>query len=201
MLPVSSAVRRNDLQCLSMPADHTTAEVLRAALDGDEEAWQTLVDDHRSVVWAMVTGTGLRGADAEDAFQLTFIRLHERGRSIHDPERLRSWLATTARNMAIDVHRRQRRTVPVDDFTQVADPSDKPPERGVLADEAATSVHRALEDVSQKCRELLRLLFSDPTPSYELVSETLDIPIGSIGPTRQRCLDSLRRSRHLRGAL
>lgn len=183
-----------------MPDDQTTPELLRAALDGDEFAWAALVDEHRSVVWAMVTGTGLRGADAEDAFQLTFIRLHERGGSINDASRLRSWLATTARNTAIDVHRRQRHTVPVDDFSQISDLTNPAVDSGALTDDTIRSVRRALDDISQRCQQLLHLLFSDPAPSYELVSETLGIPIGSIGPTRQRCLDSLRRSRHLREA-
>lgn len=175
------------------------AEVLRAALDGDQSAWNRLVSEHRSLVWAVVIGMGLRGDDAEDAFQLTFIRLLEKGRNVRQPDHLAGWLATTARNEARGIHRRRRRVVTVDEVRDPAAVDTDDLAAGMVMDDRRIGLRRAMSELSAACQELLRLLFTEPPLTYEDISELLGIPIGSIGPTRARCLDRLRRSVHLRG--
>lgn len=182
-----------------MSGPSTISELLAAALDGDQEAWDRIVDGHRSLVWAVVVNAGLVGDDADDAFQMTFIRLLERGRSVREPERLPGWLATTARNEARNVQRRRRRSEPVDDFSELADEVDGGPDRGVMVDATVAAVRLALAELSERCQQLLRLLFTEPPLGYDEIGEILGIPVGSIGPTRMRCMERLRRSPHLRG--
>ena len=114
---------------------------------------------------------------------------------IRDPERLGGWLATTARRECLRCLRTSGRSIPVDDDSVFDRAGTEPaPEldAGLLRDERDTGLWRAFARISDRCQRLLRILTADPPPSYEDVSETLEMPIGSIGPTRQRCLDRLR---------
>src|SRR5262249_26322318 len=101
-----------------------------------------------------------------------------------------------ARNESLRVLRRAQRAAPPvdDDFVDTLGP---PLDADMLAEERAGALRRAFAHLSERCQNLLRLLASDPEPSYEDVSAALGIPVGSIGPTRGRCLDQLRRNRDI----
>jgi RNA polymerase sigma factor (sigma-70 family) len=163
---------------------------------GDADAWQALTDRYVNLLWSIARGLRLNDADAADAVQTTWLRLVEKLDDIREPRHLGSWLATTVRRECLDIRRRAARVQPGepetpggwDGLATSADPLDA----ALLADERDAALWRAFEGLRPPCRRLLRVLMPDPAPSYAEVSAALDIPIGSIGPTRQRCLRCLR---------
>lgn len=172
-----------------------------AAAGGDKAAWQVLVERFSGLVWSITRAYRLGSADAADAFQTTWLRLAEHIDRIEHPERVGAWLATAARRECLQSIRASARMTPVDDMTRFESPTaaGNPPEEAVLAAEAerersdrAAALWRALERLSVRCRELLRVLMASPPPSYTEVAEALGLPVGSIGPTRARCLRRLR---------
>ena len=169
------------------------ADLLAAAEDGNQDAWDSLVDRYGRLVWSVVRGFRFDPATAADVSQTVWLRLVEHCGRIRDPERLPAWLATTARNESIRASRRMARTIPTEFSIEVADAAAPSVDESLLEDEQLAQMLAAFEEMSPKCRELLQLLCTDPPLDYEAVSEVLDMPIGSIGPTRSRCLDRLRR--------
>lgn len=167
------------------------AEV-RAAANGDGEAWRRLVRRYSSLVWAVVRAHGLRDSDAADAAQTTWLRLAEHIDKLREPNRLPSWLATTARRESLRIAQRAARTVPVgSDFDVPADCAPTVDDR-LLDAERKVGLWDAFESLSPPCQTLLRVLMAEPAPSYVEVSAALGMPVGSIGPRRARCLDRLR---------
>lgn len=172
--------------------DETPGLWVRMALDGDQSAWGRLVDRYNSMLWSIARSFRLGTADASDVVQTTWLRLVEHLDRIKDPEAVGSWLATTARHECLAVVGRQRRRgVSLEVVAEVVDARPLPGD-AVLAQERDSALWAALERVSGACRQLLRLLASEPPPSYMEVSAALDMPVGSIGPTRARCLQKLR---------
>jgi RNA polymerase sigma factor (sigma-70 family) len=132
-------------------------------------------------------------------FQTTWLRLTEHAGRLKDPERVGAWLATTARNESLKVIRAGGRLTVTDDPHLLDRASAESPERAALdAEDAAARVRRAQRlwaafgRLPARCQRLLRLLIAAPPPSYAEIAQLLDIAIGSIGPTRARCLNHLR---------
>jgi len=167
-------------------------DLLGRAAVGDREAWDEIVERYGRLVWSVVRGFRLDAAAAADVTQTVWLRLVEHVGRIEEPDRLPGWLATTARNESLRVSRASRRQVPVAVELDPPDPGAVSPEEKVLDDELAADVAGAFAHLDEGCRELLRLLTLDPPLDYQTVSELLGRPIGSIGPTRGRCLDRLR---------
>lgn len=178
-----------------MHADEPDATLVARARAGEATAWDALIERLANRVWAVVRAHRLDKADAEDVFQVTWMRLLTHLDSIHHPDRVGAWLASTARHESLRILRRSGRQVPSSDEYEfdVDDPLAVPAESGVLASERQAAVWTALGTLPAHCQRLIRLLMADPPPSYEEVSRALDMPIGSIGPTRGRCLEHLRR--------
>jgi RNA polymerase sigma factor (sigma-70 family) len=176
-------------------SDAGEEELLAAACKGDQSAWDAIVAKHSSRVWSVARAHRLSSADAEDVYQITFFRLVTHIETIRDASRLGAWLATTARHESLRVLRKAGRAVPSgdDEVLDAADPLLPPVESNLLADERHVALHQALGRLSEPCQRLLRVLMADPEPSYEEIGRALDMPIGSIGPTRGRCLKHLRR--------
>jgi RNA polymerase sigma factor (sigma-70 family) len=171
--------------------------LVAAAAAGDEEAWTELVDRYTNLLWSIARGHRLGTADAGDVVQTVWLRLVEHLDRIREPERVGAWLATTARNESLRLLRRSSREVPSDDELELDltdDPQQGSPEAAVLGWEADALLWAAVEQLPDRCRRLIRLLMADPPPSYEDVSAALDMPVGSIGPNRGRCLERLRRT-------
>jgi RNA polymerase sigma factor (sigma-70 family) len=164
----------------------------RAAV-GDPDAWDQLVDDLTGLLWTVARSNGLDQTDAADVVQTTWLRLAENLHRLRDPERVSAWLVTTARRESLRVLRGSKRDVPVG--VEVAPmhqaPSDDP-EEPVLRAEQDARLWGAFSSLPTLCRSLLRVLIADPAPSYAEVSAALDMPVGSIGPRRARCLQRLR---------
>jgi len=174
--------------------DNPVAPLVAAAAGGDGSAWNALVDRFAALVWSIPRDFGLSAADAADVSQTTWLRLAENLTRIREPERVGAWLATTARNESLRSLRRARRQTPVDPAsTSFARDSGRPVDSELLEAERDAALWRAFESLSSPCKVLLRALMADPTPSYAEVSTMLGMPVGSIGPSRNRCLDRLRR--------
>jgi RNA polymerase sigma factor (sigma-70 family) len=171
----------------------TVAQLLTAAESGSQEAWNALVDRYGRLVWSVVRGFRLDSATAADVSQTVWLRLVEHCGRIRNPDGLASWLATTARNESIRASRRLSRSVPTEFSVEVADELSPSIDDRILRDEELGQVLGAFDEMSAKCRDLLGLLCSDPPLEYEEIAEVLDMAIGSIGPTRARCLDRLRK--------
>ena len=168
------------------------APLVDRAAAGDEDAWDDLVARFGALVWSIAMGYGLSGADVADVSQTCWLRLAENLDRIHDRERVGAWLATTARRESLAVVKRGRRQVPSGvhfDDEQSLDPET---DSSLLRQERSAALLIAFKKLPAGCRTLLRVLLSDPAPSYAEVSENLEMPIGSIGPRRARCLERLR---------
>jgi RNA polymerase sigma factor (sigma-70 family) len=170
------------------------SELVRAAAGGDQRAWEALVGRFGGLVWSVARAHGLSRADAADVSQTAWLRLVEHLHRLRDPERVGTWLASTARHEALRILRQGRRQVPVGDDAELegAGPPAESPEASALVSERNHLLWRAFAELPQRCQRLLRVLMADPPPSYQQVAVALEMPIGSIGPTRGRCLDRLR---------
>jgi RNA polymerase sigma factor (sigma-70 family) len=174
-------------------------ELVPAAADGDQEAWDALVDRFAGLVWSIARGHRLSPADAADVSQTTWLRLVEHLGRIRDPERVGAWLAATARHECLRVIRHAGRFVADGDVDLDAVGTDPEPSALLLATERTAALWKAVEALPERCRTLIRVLMADPPPSYEDVAEAFDMPIGSIGPTRARCLEQLKRRPEIAG--
>jgi RNA polymerase sigma factor (sigma-70 family) len=174
--------------------DVEVADLVRAAGTGDQDAWNSLVERYTGLVWHVARGHRLGDADASDVAQTVWLRLVESLPRLREPAAVGGWLATTARNESLRVLRRSGREVVEDDLGLDARPADEAysPEAVAEANERDQLVRRALDVLSERCRTLLRALAYSPDDSYADISAALDMPVGSIGPTRGRCLDRLR---------
>jgi RNA polymerase sigma factor (sigma-70 family) len=177
-----------------MPDFDPTA-ALAAAAGGDQSAWESIVAAYSGLVWSVARGYRLDPAAAADVFQGTWLRLVEHLGDIRDTERLGGWLATTARREALGLLRRARRDLPVDNISELTDTPDQvsaPADEDLLRSEDQRTLWAAFGKLPDSCQRLLRLLFADPPIAYLDISVGLDMPVGSIGPTRSRCLASLK---------
>lgn len=168
-------------------------ELVARAVGDDQAAWSLLVDRFAGLVWSVARSVGLGEADAADVCQTTWMRLAEHLDDVQETSRVGSWLSTTARREAIRVSRLGSRQVPVDpwEWLQREDDAFDPPEALMLATERRLSVQLAVAELPERCRRLLLALAADPPTSYVEISNSLDLPMGSIGPTRSRCLQRL----------
>jgi RNA polymerase sigma factor (sigma-70 family) len=174
-------------------AEADTRDLVERVRDGDDKAWVALTDRYVSLLWSVARSMRLADADAADAVQTTWLRLVEALDGLRDPARVGSWLATTMRRECLAVLRRRARVVvAADGWDQLAGDTAALDE-ALLRRERDAALWRAFRRLGPRCQSLLRMLMADPAPSYAEVSAALDMPMGGIGPTRRRCLDSLRK--------
>jgi RNA polymerase sigma factor (sigma-70 family) len=168
------------------------SELVTAAGQGDQEAWDSLTRAFGPMIWAIANAHRLRDADAADVSQATWLALLEHLGDVKDPCRLGAWLATTARRECLRILRsRERRVLYGDDYPE-HESSDPSPGDMLLLSERDAALWCGFARLRPTDQALLRLLMTDPRPSYEEISAALEMPIGSIGPTRQRALARLR---------
>jgi len=166
-------------------------ELLARAAAGEESAWRDLVARYQALVHSVIHAHRIHGADGEDLFQETFLRLHRHAHRIQDPRALTRWIMVTTRHLCLDhLSRRWRETTE-------AHPPDLPdprPDLEVALErlERAQEVREALATLSARCQALLQALYYEQEePDYRRVAEQLGMPLGSVGPTRGRCLERL----------
>jgi RNA polymerase sigma factor (sigma-70 family) len=175
--------------------------VLAAAASGDERAWDELLDRFGSMIWAIARAHRLCDADAADVMQATWTALLTHLDQLKDPDRVGAWLATTARRECLRLLGQARSMVPFGDDLPEPEASGPDPIEGLEVDQRDTALWRSFRRLRDSDQALLRLLIADPAPSYEVISAALEIPIGSIGPTRSRALARLQRELRRDGAL
>jgi RNA polymerase sigma factor (sigma-70 family) len=188
----------------SQPASELTDEALLAACrKGDQSAWEALIKRYSSLIYSIPLRYGLSEADAGDVFQAVCETLVEKLDSIRDPKRLAAWLITTTTRESWAAARSRRREItqggaPLaddDDLVEAQPTGESPTEDELLAIERRAIVQAAVSQLPEACRHLVQALFSDDQhrPSYQELADSLGIPLNSLGPTRSRCLDRLRR--------
>ena len=183
-------------QASRMRTDPVVADLVTRARNGDRQAWDELVDRYAPLVWSICRRHRLETADAQDAAQTVWLNLVDHLDSLRDPAALPGWLATTTRRECGRILHAARR--PCNAAYALVEES-MPDEQARAADQdlLAAERHAALQEASGQlprvCQQLLALLTADPPVSYTEISARLGIPVGSIGPTRRRCLDKLRR--------
>lgn len=177
---------------VSTGSEPTTTALLEAVIRGSSDAWNELVDRYGRLVWSVTRSFRLDEATAADVSQTVWLRLTENCERIHNPEKLASWLATTTRNEALKVVRQRQRTAPAEMMDDTPDLFTRSAEERLVDDETLAEAIDAFVQLSDDCRQLLRLLCAVPAIEYATISEMIGRPVGSIGPTRRRCLDNLR---------
>jgi RNA polymerase sigma factor (sigma-70 family) len=174
-------------------------DLVRAAAGGDEPAWGVLVDKYTPLVLAVARRFGLSRADTADINQTVWLRLVEHLDRIREPRALPKWIVQTTRHECLRLLRAGRRTWLFDPLDGAAEtvvsaavPVAADVDERLLEAERRQAVRDAYDELPPRCRELLALLLHDPPLSYEQIGERLGVPVGSIGPTRGRCMHKLR---------
>jgi RNA polymerase sigma factor (sigma-70 family) len=171
--------------------------IIQRALNGNDEAWRCLVQRLNRLVWKVTLSFDLTTEERNDAYAATVLRLYESLSRVNDPEHLPGWVAMVARNEVFAVLRARRRfdAVLANNPVPVSEPIDDDSIDDDVALRAA--LRRALKQLPEQAQVLIRLLTATPPLSYADISKRLNIPIGAIGPTRQRTLARLRKSPEL----
>jgi RNA polymerase sigma factor (sigma-70 family) len=174
--------------------DPVVIDLVTRAGNGDEQAWVTLVERYSPLIWSICCRHQL-GAAAEDIGQTVWLQLVDQLDRIRDPAALPGWLVTTTRRECLRVvgaARGPRAAGYVMDAEAVPDEQAGTAEEELLAAERHAALLEAFRDLPPCDQRLILLLIEDPPVPYAEISARLGIPIGSIGPTRRRCLDKLR---------
>jgi RNA polymerase sigma factor (sigma-70 family) len=174
--------------------DDAVTGLVQAAAAGDHNAWDQLVARYVALLWSIALRHGLNESDAADVVQTTWLRLLENIDQVRDPARVGSWLATTAQREALRCVARNRRLVPSGDETMFDAPDRllPPVEEALLTREQAAAAREALDTLPPTWRSMVELLTQDPPLTYEEIGADLGLPVGSIGPTRGRCVRRMR---------
>ena len=174
--------------------DEEVTRLVRAAADGDSQAWDGLMSRYVALLWSIAFRHGLGESDAADVVQNTWLRLFEHINDVREPARVGSWLATTAQRESLRIVAQRQRVVPSDEEATFDGPDrlQAPLDEALLAREQAAEARAALDTLPPTWRSLVELLTQDPPLSYERIGADLGVPIGSIGPTRGRCVRRLR---------
>jgi RNA polymerase sigma factor (sigma-70 family) len=167
-------------------------DLLSRARDGDQRAWQELVERYVDLVWAVARAYGLATADAADVAQNTWISLARHLPELRDRSRLAGWLATTARHECHRLHHQRRNEVLADRIDEQFLPA-VGPEPAVLQDARDRALWRAFAALPGRCQRLLGLLAHAPELTYVQLARALGLNPNSVGQTRNRCLTVLRR--------
>lgn len=160
---------------------------------GDGGALDDLVRLLSPMLWQVVRASGLDHSTAEDVVQTTWLALVRSGDSITEPRAVAGWLCTSARRESWRVAKQSGRQLPAEDETIARRlPDEPPPEGQVVLDDDNARLWACVLRLPERCQRLLRIVAAEARPDYSAIATELDMPIGSIGPTRGRCLDKLR---------
>jgi RNA polymerase sigma factor (sigma-70 family) len=172
--------------------DGDLVHLVAQARAGEDAAWETLVERFSGLVAAIARRCRLGDADVAEVSQTTWLRLVENLDRIEQPERLGAWLATTSRRESLRIATRQGVLSTSEELHLLADDEAEPLDSALLRDEQVRDIQMAAARLPARCQRLLGLLMGDDDLPYKEIAEQLSMPIGSIGPTRGRCLDHLR---------
>jgi RNA polymerase sigma factor (sigma-70 family) len=167
-----------------------------AARGGDKQAWDALVERYAPLIWSICRKYRLGRADAEDVGQSVWLHLMDHLDKIRHPAALPGWLATTARRECgrlVRAAHGPHAAVYALDAQNIPDRQAETADQGLLAAERQAALREAFTHLPPECQRLVAMLAADPPVPYAQISARLGIPVGSIGPTRSRCLDKMRR--------
>jgi len=170
----------------------TDASLVRACLAGDSAAWEALIHRYRRLIFSIPVAYRLPADDAEEIFQRVVVKLFEHLGRLKNAKALPAWIVVTTRRECQSWFRGQRRTETETELDGLAtEPEDV--DRRIDGVRSQHTLALALEKLDRTCKDLLSTLYlEDPTPSYAEISGRLGRPVGSLGPTRKRCLKKLR---------
>lgn len=177
------------------------APLTRDAAAGCEVAWRDLVARFDPMLRGIVRGYRLDAADVEDVVQTTWIRAYRNLDRLNDPGAVGAWLAITARREALRTLQRGVRELPSAEPQPVDEAGGEAPEEIAVARERCSALRAAVRRLPGRQGDLLAEILRQPCASYEEIAESLAMPIGSIGPTRDRALTRLRADTALAGAV
>ena len=173
------------------------ADLVRRCIEGDQQAWCSLIERYGRLVYSIPRRYGLPAADVDDVYQTVFSRLVNRLPLLRDPTKIHVWLIQTATRESWRVRNRSRRHAQLDGTAENEADVDEP---SLSSLEEEQLVRDSMRELDPYCRDLLTGLFcEDPKPSYQKLAARLGIPAGSLGPTRSRCLDKLAKLLRERG--
>ena len=172
----------------------SVTELVIRAKYGDKQAWDALVERYAPLIWSICRRYRLSHADAEDVNQNVWLMLVDQLFALREPAALPGWLATTTQRECGRVLRAARRTQPGGQVLEDSVPDEQTVmgEEELLKAERHAALREAFTCLAPSCQRLLTMLIQDPPVPYTQISAELGIPVGSIGPTRSRCLNKLR---------
>ena len=179
-----------------MRDDPVVTDLVTRARNGDQQAWDALVERYAPLIWSICRRHRLAEADAEDVGQSVWLHLVDHLGKVRDPAALAGWLATTTRRECLRVLRAaggQQNAWYTLDAEHIPDERNGTAEQELLAAERHAALREAFMDLPPTGQQLIAILIQDPPVPYAEISARLGIPVGSIGPVRGRCLDKLRR--------
>lgn len=198
---LSRGLRREPRPAGERLGGEDVVRLIRSASAGDQRAWNELVQEFGGMIWAIARAHRLCDADAADVVQLTWLRLVEHVDDLNEPGRVGAWLATTARRECLRLLRAAKRHLALDEDAPAGESLDALPGDALLVGERDQALSRSFARLPPSDQALLRLLTADPRPAYEEIAAALEMPIGSIGPTRARALQRLRTELASQGTL
>ena len=175
--------------------------VVAAAAAGDEQAWALLQERYATRVRSVARTYRLTPHDIDDVAQTTWLRLLENIGNLRNADGVGAWLETTARRECLAVLRQRKRERPTDDAYLTDQPCEPVAEQRLVAAERSKALAERLAQLPLRQRRVLAALLAEPAPAYSDIATSLEIPVGSIGPTRARSLERLRRDRRLTRSL
>ncbi len=180
-----------------MRDDPAVIDLVARARDGDQHAWDEIVDRYTPLVWFICKRYQLSRADVDDVGQTVWLLLVEKLGDLRQPAALPGWLSTTTQRECLRVLRAASR-YDHSELPEAGQMSRNEPaemiEEEIIAAEMSAALRVAFAELPEHCRQLLSMIISDPPLPYAKISSALSISVGSIGPQRARCLGRLRRS-------
>lgn len=171
--------------------DSSDSDLIKQCLDGQSSAWEVLIARYEKLIYFTALQTCKEPPDADDVFQNVCIILLKELKNLRNTDRLAAWLVTTTRREGWARSRREQNRS--EELTENFASVDTPEQISSIFEDALL-VQAALRKINDPCRQLIRLLYFDPQhPSYIEIADHLGISVNSIGPTRARCMEKLRR--------
>jgi RNA polymerase sigma factor (sigma-70 family) len=176
------------------PAAWSDTRLVKACLSGDEEAWSSLIDKYKALIYSIPVKYGLSRQEAADVFQATCTELLVRLPELREPRALPKWLMQVAHHESYRWKRQSQRTVSRDAETDLPEPTTPAIAESLFQQTQEEQMLReAMTVLTPQCRRLVELLFFEtPSRPYTEVAAELGLAVGSIGFTRQKCLERLR---------
>jgi RNA polymerase sigma factor (sigma-70 family) len=193
--------RKSTTETANQFIESADSEIVKACLQGSSAAWEALIRRYQRLIYSIPLKARLSQDDAADIFQSVCLKLYEKLESLRDHEKLSSWIITTTTRECWRLANRQRKEKPADSSTgdegeeslqQLASQAPLIDQQGILLEQQQT-VRQAVWALPERCKDLVTLLFYKDELSYAEIARQMDMPVASIGPTRARCLEKLKK--------